>query len=85
VIAGLSQALRQPPASVFAKRDYNARHTVRPGIMGWAQAKVGYAGSEAGALAKLQYDLYCITRQSLLLDLRIMASTSRASVRGSGS
>ncbi len=68
-----------------AMRYYHARHAVRPGLTGWAQVNIGYAGSEAGSLAKLQYDLFYIKRQSLGLDLRIMASTARAILFGSGS
>jgi exopolysaccharide biosynthesis polyprenyl glycosylphosphotransferase len=64
---------------------YAARHTVRPGVTGWAQVNLGYAGSDAGTLAKLQYDLFYIKHQSLLLDLRIMATTARAILLGSGS
>ncbi|GAC1519808.1 MAG: hypothetical protein NVS2B6_02710 [Thermoleophilaceae bacterium] len=66
-------------------RYYTARHAVRPGITGWAQVNLGYSGSDAGALAKLQYDLYYVKRQSLRLDLRIMASTARAIVLSGGS
>jgi lipopolysaccharide/colanic/teichoic acid biosynthesis glycosyltransferase len=68
-----------------AMRYYHARHAVRPGLTGWAQIHLGYAASDAGALAKLQYDLFYIKRQSLRLDLRIIASTARAIIFGSGS
>jgi lipopolysaccharide/colanic/teichoic acid biosynthesis glycosyltransferase len=64
---------------------YPARHCVRPGVTGWAQVNLGYAGSERGALAKLQYDLYYIKHQSLTLDLRVIATTARAIILGSGS
>jgi len=63
---------------------YSARHTVRPGVTGWAQVSFGYGGSDAGALSKLQYDLFYIKRQSLWLDLRILAATVRTVVRGAG-
>jgi lipopolysaccharide/colanic/teichoic acid biosynthesis glycosyltransferase len=66
-------------------RFYAARQTVRPGLTGWAQVNLGYAGSDAGTLAKLQYDLFYIKHQGLLLDLRIMASTARAVLFGGGS
>jgi lipopolysaccharide/colanic/teichoic acid biosynthesis glycosyltransferase len=68
-----------------AMRYYHARHVVRPGLTGWAQVNTGYAGSEGGSRAKLQYDLFYIKSQSLRLDLRIMASTARAILLGSGS
>ncbi len=64
---------------------YRARYAVRPGLTGWAQINLGYAGTEAGSLTKLQYDLFYIKRQSLRLDLRIIATTARAILFGSGS
>lgn len=62
---------------------YPARHVIRPGLTGWAQVNMGYGGSDAGSLTKLQYDLFYIKRQSLSLDLRIMASTARSILFGS--
>ncbi|MHB8531654.1 MAG: sugar transferase [Solirubrobacteraceae bacterium] len=64
---------------------YAARTCVRPGLTGWAQVNYGYGGSDEGALVKLQYDLYYLKRQSLGLDLRIMALTARAVLFGPGS
>lgn len=64
---------------------YAARHCVRPGLTGWAQVNYGYGGSDEGALVKLQYDLYYLKRQSLGLDLRIIASTVRTILWGTGS
>jgi lipopolysaccharide/colanic/teichoic acid biosynthesis glycosyltransferase len=63
---------------------YSARHTVRPGLTGWAQVSFGYGGSNAGALSKLQYDLFYVKRQSLRLDLRIAAATVRTVLLGAG-
>jgi len=63
---------------------YSARHSVRPGLTGWAQVNFGYGGSDEGALSKLQYDLFYIKRQSLLLDLRILAATVRTVLLGAG-
>ncbi|MDQ8046587.1 MAG: sugar transferase [Solirubrobacteraceae bacterium] len=63
---------------------YQARHWVRPGLTGWAQIRFGYGGSFDGARQKLEYDLYYVERQSLLLDLRIALGTIRAIVRGIG-
>jgi lipopolysaccharide/colanic/teichoic acid biosynthesis glycosyltransferase len=57
---------------------YAARHCIRPGITGWAQVNYGYGGSDEAARVKLQYDLYYLKRQSLGLDLRILAATGRA-------
>jgi lipopolysaccharide/colanic/teichoic acid biosynthesis glycosyltransferase len=57
---------------------YEVRHMVRPGLTGWAQVKYGYAGDEADALEKLQYDFYYLRRQGLGLDLRIIGRTIRS-------
>jgi len=63
---------------------YQLRHLVRPGLTGWAQVNYGYAGSDAGALQKLQYEFYYLQNQSLWLDLRIIARTIRSVVSGTG-
>ena len=44
---------------------YDERHTVRPGITGWAQIRCGYGSSIEDAEQKLQYDLYYIKHMSL--------------------
>src|SRR5207245_1699133 len=36
---------------------YGERHTVKPGITGWAQVRYTYGASVEDALEKLQYDL----------------------------
>ncbi len=57
---------------------YAARHTVRPGITGWAQVNLGYSGSLEGARAKLQRDLYYVKHRNLRLDLLILWLTLKA-------
>lgn len=57
---------------------YSARHAVRPGLTGWAQVNLGYAGSLEGARAKLQRDLYYVKHRSLRLDLLILWLTMKA-------
>ena len=37
---------------------YNLRHTVKPGITGWAQVMYGYGDTEEDSAQKLQYDLF---------------------------
>lgn len=56
---------------------YEMRHTVRPGITGWAQ--VHYKASESidEAHEKLKYDLYYIKNQSFVLDILIFLKTIR--------
>ena len=63
---------------------YNLRHTVRPGITGWAQIKYGYGASVEEAKEKLSYDLYYIRNISISLDLLIVFSTLRAVIVGRG-
>ncbi|HEY0872596.1 MAG TPA: TIGR03013 family XrtA/PEP-CTERM system glycosyltransferase [Vicinamibacterales bacterium] len=54
---------------------YGQRHTVRPGLTGWAQVRYTYGASVEDALMKLQYDLYYIKNRSLAFDLFIMLKT----------
>jgi lipopolysaccharide/colanic/teichoic acid biosynthesis glycosyltransferase len=77
----------QPEIVERLRRDvafYDARHTVRPGLTGWAQINGGYAGSDDEVRTKLQYDLYYVKHQSLRLDLRIVRATARAVLSGCG-
>ena len=63
---------------------YGLRHLVRPGLTGWAQVKYQYAGSEAEAIEKLQYEFFYLRRQSLGLDFRIVGRTFRSVVMREG-
>ena len=63
---------------------YDIRHTVRPGITGWAQICFHYAGSLEDSRMKLQYDLYYLKNLSLGLDLRILFRTIGVIFRGEG-
>ena len=54
---------------------YELRHIIKPGLTGWAQVRYSYGASAEDAMRKLQYDLYYIKNQSLLLDLNIMIRT----------
>ena len=63
---------------------YDLRHTVRPGISGWAQTCFHYAGSLEDSHVKLQYDLYYVKNLSLWLDLRILVRTISVVFKGEG-
>lgn len=63
---------------------YHLRHTVRPGITGWAQVKYPYGSSEQDALEKLQFEFYYLRHQSFTLDSRILGRTLRTVVAGAG-
>ncbi|MGC8904063.1 sugar transferase, partial [Thermus sp.] len=54
---------------------YALRHTVRPGLTGWAQVHQGYAEGKEETLVKLSYDLYYVKHLSFFLDLRILLRT----------
>ncbi|PJF44721.1 MAG: sugar transferase [Phototrophicales bacterium] len=64
---------------------YRARLVVRPGATGWAQVRYPYGRTVEDALIKLQYDLYYIRHQSLLLDIVIILRTLGTIVSLSGS
>lgn len=54
---------------------YQERHSVRPGITGWAQLCYPYGSSERDAAEKLQYDLYYVKNHSPLFYLAILLQT----------
>jgi len=61
-----------------------ARHSIRPGITGWAQVRYPYGASVQDAKNKLQYDLYYVKNHTLFLDLVIMLETVRVVLFGRG-
>ena len=63
---------------------YVERHCIKPGITGWAQLCYPYGSSEQDAIEKLQYDLYYIKNNSLLLDLSILVQTAEVAIFGKG-
>lgn len=63
---------------------YDLRHTVRPGITGWAQVKFRYGATAEDAHMKLQYDLYYVKRSSYRIDMSIVAQTVRVMLLGEG-
>ena len=63
---------------------YSERHTVKPGVTGWAQLRYSYGSTEEDAIEKLQYDLYYVKNQNLLLDLVILLQTVEVILWGKG-
>jgi sugar transferase (PEP-CTERM system associated) len=63
---------------------YRERHTVKPGITGWAQLCYPYGASEKDTIEKLQYDLYYVKNRSLLFDLAILVQTVEVVLWGKG-
>jgi len=54
---------------------YETRHTIKPGLSGWAQVNSRYGSSIEDSLVKLQYDLYYIKHRSFFLDINIIVKT----------
>ena len=63
---------------------YLARHSVKPGVTGWAQVRYQYGASLEDSANKLQYDLYYVKNHSLLLDFMILFETVYVVLTGKG-
>jgi lipopolysaccharide/colanic/teichoic acid biosynthesis glycosyltransferase len=63
---------------------YSERHRVKPGLTGWAQLNYPYGASVADALRKLEYDMYYVKNNSLLLDVMILLQTAEVVLFGRG-
>lgn len=63
---------------------YIERHSVKPGLTGWAQLCYPYGSSEQDALEKLQYDLYYVKNNTLLFDIAILVQTAEVVFLGKG-
>lgn len=63
---------------------YAARHSVKPGLTGWAQVRYHYGASLDDAANKLQFDLYYVKNHTLFLDLVVLFETILVVVTGKG-
>jgi sugar transferase (PEP-CTERM system associated) len=63
---------------------YAVRHSVKPGVTGWAQVRYHYGATLEDSLEKLQYDLYYVKNHSLFLDLVIVFETIAVVLSGKG-
>jgi sugar transferase (PEP-CTERM system associated) len=63
---------------------YAERHSVKPGVTGWAQVKYRYGSSIEDAIEKLRYDLYYIKHLSIAFDLTIVFDTVKVILSGKG-
>ena len=61
---------------------YLHRHSVKPGITGWAQVSPEAANRLRNTLCELEFDLYYIKNLSPSLDFFILLLTLRASLQG---
>jgi exopolysaccharide biosynthesis polyprenyl glycosylphosphotransferase len=63
---------------------YALRHSVKPGVTGWAQVRYQYGSTVADSLEKLQYDLYYLKNHTLFLDMVILFETVGVVLSGKG-
>jgi sugar transferase (PEP-CTERM system associated) len=63
---------------------YTLRHSVRPGITGWAQVRYQYGASVEETKTKLEYDLFYIKHLSIMLDLAVLFETLKVMLSGRG-
>lgn len=80
----------RPEREVFVKKlekivpYYSLRHSVRPGLTGWAQVNYPYGESYEDSKEKLKYDLYYVKHFSWYFDFQIFILTIREVVFGKG-
>ena len=91
VLAGhMSFVGPRPERPVFVEqlseqiRYYPLRHTVKPGLTGWAQVNYPYGASVEDAEEKLRYDLYYVKNMNPLFDLNIILRTVGVILFGKG-
>lgn len=63
---------------------YSVRHSVKPGLTGWAQVRYHYGVTVDDSQQKLQYDLYYVKNHTLFLDMLIMLETVAVVLTGKG-
>ncbi|PHV13358.1 TIGR03013 family XrtA/PEP-CTERM system glycosyltransferase [Chitinimonas sp. BJB300] len=63
---------------------YAVRHSVKPGVTGWAQVNYHYGASIDDSLQKLQYDLYYVKNHTLFLDMVVLFETVGVVLTGKG-
>jgi sugar transferase (PEP-CTERM system associated) len=63
---------------------YDERHSVRPGVTGWAQVQYNYGSTVEDASRKLEYDLFYLKNLSPFFDCAIILDTVRIVLTGRG-
>jgi sugar transferase (PEP-CTERM system associated) len=63
---------------------YDERHSVRPGVTGWAQVQYSYGSTVEDAARKLEYDLFYLKNLSMFFDCAIILDTVRIVFTGRG-
>lgn len=63
---------------------YAVRHSVKPGVTGWAQVRYAYGATVEDSQEKLQFDLYYVKNHTLFLDLVVLLETVGVVLTGKG-
>ena len=63
---------------------YGLRHSVRPGLTGWAQVRFRYTSNLDDTKDKLELDLFYLKNLSLTVDLAILFETAKVVLLGRG-
>jgi exopolysaccharide biosynthesis polyprenyl glycosylphosphotransferase len=80
----------RPIREYFAKKlestvpFYNLRFSVKPGLSGWAQVNLNYAGTNSAQIEKFQYELFYIYNLSFVIDLITIIKTVKKTLRIEG-
>jgi len=63
---------------------YHQRHTIPPGLTGWAQVRYQYGATIEESKRKLEFDLFYVKHLSIWLDLAILFETLKVVLVGRG-
>jgi sugar transferase (PEP-CTERM system associated) len=63
---------------------YDERHSVRPGVTGWAQVQFKYGATIEDAYRKLEFDLFYLKNMSIFFDCVVILKTIRTVLTGGG-
>ena len=63
---------------------FAVRHSVKPGVTGWAQVRYQYGSTIEDSQEKLQYDLYYVKNHTLFLDMVVLFETVGVVLTGKG-
>jgi sugar transferase (PEP-CTERM system associated) len=64
---------------------YAARHSVKPGVTGWAQVRHHYGSSIDDASDKLEYDLFYVKNHTLFFDILVLFYSVKVVLTAQGS
>ena len=80
------RALIKEEVEEFSKKVpyFFLRHSIKPGITGWAQVNYKHGTEIIDATEKLQYDLFYIKNLSPFLDILILMKTMSVVLFGKG-